>query len=99
MKIRFTFEAGSTNDGHGINFIQPEYLDEETMTALEDLGDPDEIIDMLHVETPADDGDPEDKGYNEMVDLLAGRLTALGVDLKDVDWWYGSNEDGTPKHV
>ena len=110
MKIKIRFGAGEprlfgTDKGYGVNYMTLEMLDKETAQWAETMEAENEDFDFddFYVETgvsvsPDDDEYDEIEGYDDMADELAERFRKLGVDLKDVEWWYGSREDGSPRH-
>ena len=94
-KIHIEFYGGESRYGNGtVNYMTINPFDTEA--AIEAFGDG---MDELYLETSVDAGDPECKGYNAMADRLAEILKNMGVDLHSVEWTYGSEADGSPKHI
>jgi len=94
-RIHIEFYGGESRYRNGaVNYMTVSPF--ETEAAIEALGDG---ADELYVETPVEAGDPECKGYNAMADRLAEILKDIGVDPHSVEWTYGSEADGSPKHI
>lgn len=95
LKIRFEGGISRYDDG-AVNYLMPEPFDAATQEALVALGDD---ADELYEERNVDDDSTECAGYDDMADAMAAKLEDMGVDLRDVEWWFGGDEDGRPKHV
>ena len=105
MKISIQFESGQSRYGsEAVNYMMPALaLDEETREALNALQNVANKVGLdLYEECSiedADEADAETFGYDDMADTMADKLRWLGVDLTTIEWWYGSEPDGSPKHV
>lgn len=97
MRIVMRFNGGEgAGPDDAVNYMMPEDMDADTREALEVLGDgADELYESVAVYA----GDSECKGYDEMADRMAAKLRRMGVDLHCVEWWFGSEPDGSPKHI
>ena len=97
MRIKMTFQGGEARYGtNAVNFLTPDTCDHDTNAWLASIDD-DVACDLYEERAVADDA-PETFGYDDMADCMAAKLRAAGVNLLDVEWWYGSNPDGTPAH-
>lgn len=97
MRIVITFEGGESRYGDSaVNYMMPQPMDRDTMDAMDVLGDD---ADELYEEHEVDADSSECAGYDEMADRMAAKLRRMGVDLKCVVWWFGSMDDGSPRHI
>lgn len=97
MRIKMTFEGGESRYGDSaVNYLMPEPMDSDTQDALEVLGDD---ADELYEEFEVTADSTECAGYDEMADRMAAKLKRMNVDLHCVQWWFGSEPDGSPKHI
>ena len=95
MKIRFQFQGGQARYGTDcVNYISIHPSDINAV--IEMFGDD---ADELYEEYVLDESSSECAGYDEMVDKLANKLCDMEFDLRNVEWFYGSEVDGAPKHI